>query len=182
MQDKAEDKAKFRRECLLFLFLLIASYVCATHSPAMAQSSPANQSNSKEDESAQPPEPKKIKPLGPADEFNRGVPRSSLKILDNHEGMDAEFPPRAYFNEYNPYSLNILVLYWYHPADYWDYMKFSQGVNLQIAREFQKEGIKFAFPTSTTYLSQDGSRPLVVSLGGNLSLDREGAQTREQLE
>jgi MscS family membrane protein len=95
-----------------------------------------------------------------------------LKILDNHEGMDAEFPPRAYFNEYNPYSLNILVLYWYHPTDYWSYMKFSQGVNLQIAREFQKEGIKFAFPTSTTYLSQDDSRPLVVSLGGNLSLDR----------
>jgi MscS family membrane protein len=95
-----------------------------------------------------------------------------LQILENHEGMDPDFPPRAYFNEYNPYSLNILVLYWYHPADYWGYMKFSQGVNLQIAREFQKEGIKFAFPTSTTYLSQDGSQPLVVSLGGNLSLDR----------
>ena len=96
-----------------------------------------------------------------------------LKILDNHEGMDPEFPPRAYFSEYNPYSLNILVLYWYHPADYWGYMKFSQWVNLQIAREFQKEGIKFAFPTSTTYLSQDDSQPLVVKLGGNLSFDRE---------
>ena len=100
-----------------------------------------------------------------------------LKILDNHEGMDPEFPPRAYFSEYNPYSLNILVLYWYHPADYWGYMKFSQWVNLQIAREFQKEGIKFAFPTSTTYLSQDDSQPLYVNLGGNLSLDQERAQT-----
>ena len=96
-----------------------------------------------------------------------------LKILDNHEGMDPELPPRAYFNEYDPYSLNILVLYWYHPADYWGYMKFSQWVNLQIAREFQKEGIKFAFPTSTTYLSQDDSQPLYVNLGGNLSVDRE---------
>ena len=96
-----------------------------------------------------------------------------LKILDNHEGMDPEFPPRAYFSEYNPYSLNILVLYWYHPADYWGYMKFSQWVNLQIAREFQKEGIKFAFPTSTTYLSQADSQPLYVNLGGNLPGDRE---------
>ena len=95
-----------------------------------------------------------------------------LKILDNHEGMDPEFPPRAYFNEYHPYSLNILVLYWYHPADYWGYMKFSQWVNLQIAREFQKEGIKFAFPTSTTYLSQDDGQPLIVNLGGNVSVDR----------
>ena len=96
-----------------------------------------------------------------------------LKILDNHEGMDPELPPRAYYNEYHPYSLNILVLYWYHPADNWGYVKFSQGVNLQIAREFQKEGIKFAFPTSTTYLSQEDGQPLSVNLGGNLSFDRE---------
>jgi MscS family membrane protein len=64
---------------IFFLLLLIASYVFATHSAAMAQASPANQSNSKEGEGAQQPEPKKIKHLGPADEFNRGVPRSSLK-------------------------------------------------------------------------------------------------------
>jgi len=99
-----------------------------------------------------------------------------LEILDNHEGMDPKFPPRAYFNEYHPYSLNILVLYWYHPADYWGYMKFSQWVNLQIAREFQKEGIKFAFPTSTIYLSQADNQPLNVNLGGDLSFDRESAQ------
>ena len=89
-----------------------------------------------------------------------------LKILENHEGMDPELPPRAYFSEYNPYSLNIMVLYWYHPADYWGYMKFSQWVNLQIAKEFQQEGIKFAFPTSTTYLSQEDGQPLYVNLGG----------------
>jgi MscS family membrane protein len=83
--------------------------------------------------------------------------------------MDPALPPRAYFSEYNPYSLNILVLYWYHPADYWGYMKFSQWVNLQIAREFQKEGIKFAFPTSTTILSQDNNQPLHVNLAGNFS-------------
>ena len=40
-----------------------------------------------------------------------------LKILDNHEGMNPEFPPRVYFNDFNAYSLNLLVLYWYHPAD-----------------------------------------------------------------
>ena len=45
----------------------------------MAQDTAADQSNIKEDKSADQPEPKKVKPLGPADEFNRGVPRSSLK-------------------------------------------------------------------------------------------------------
>jgi len=64
---------------ILFLYLLIASHVFAIHSPAMAQSSPAEPSNSIEEKGAKQPEPKKVKPLGPADEFNRGVPRSSLK-------------------------------------------------------------------------------------------------------
>jgi len=64
---------------ILFLFLIITSYVLAAHSPAIAQSSPANQSDSKEEKDAKQPEPKKVKPIGPADEFNRGVPRSSLK-------------------------------------------------------------------------------------------------------
>jgi len=104
-----------------------------------------------------------------------------LKILDNHEGMDPALPPRAYFNEYDPYSLNIMVLYWYHPADYWGYMKFSQWVNLEIAREFKKEVIKFAFPTTTTYLSQEDSQPLHVNLGGNLSFDRKKAPTGNEL-
>ncbi len=94
-----------------------------------------------------------------------------LNILDNHEGMDPELPPRAYFSEYHSYSLNILVLYWYHPADYWGYMKFSQWVNLQIAREFNKEGIKFAFPTSTTYLAQEDDQPLFLNLAGNDAVD-----------
>jgi len=96
-----------------------------------------------------------------------------LKILENHEGMKPELPPRAYFSDYNPYSLNIMVLYWYHPADYWRYMEFNQWVNLQIAREFHKEGLKFAFPTSTTYLSQEDGQPLNVNLGGKLSFDRD---------
>ena len=72
-------------------------------------------------------------------------------ILEDHEGMDPKFPPRVYFNEFNRDSLNILVLYWYHPPAYWNFLAFNQRVNTQIMREFEKEGIRFAFPTSTTY-------------------------------
>jgi MscS family membrane protein len=99
----------------------------------------------------------------PPDKIEKAV-EIILKILDNHEGMDPAFPPRAYFNEFNPYSLNLLILYWYHPADYWGYMAHSQQVNIKIMREFDKEGIKFAFPTSTTYLTQDGVHPLQVRM------------------
>ncbi|UCD56893.1 MAG: mechanosensitive ion channel family protein, partial [Candidatus Hydrogenedentota bacterium] len=86
------------------------------------------------------------------------------EILNDHEGMDPAFPPKAYFNEFNPASLNILVLYWYHPADYWRFMEFSQRVNMQIMEEFEKEGIKFAFPTTTTYLTQEDGQPFNVSM------------------
>ncbi|MGD8254418.1 MAG: mechanosensitive ion channel family protein [Syntrophobacterales bacterium] len=91
-------------------------------------------------------------------------------ILENHEGMEPDFPPRVYFNEFNPDSLNLLVLYWYHPPDYWSFLAFSQRVNLQIMREFEREGIQFAFPTSTTYLTQDDDQPLHISLASTHEL------------
>jgi len=72
-------------------------------------------------------------------------------ILKDHEGMDPEFPPRVYFNEFNDWSLNILVIYWYSPPDYWEYMAFSEHVNQQILERFNSEGIEFAFPTQTLY-------------------------------
>ncbi len=91
-------------------------------------------------------------------------------ILENHEGMDPEFPPRVYFNEFNRDSLNILVLYWYHPPAYWDFLALNQRVNTQIMREFEKEGIRFAFPTSRTYLSQDDGQPLQINIANDLQL------------
>lgn len=84
------------------------------------------------------------------------------QVLDNHEGMHPDFPPRVYFNEFNDASLNILVIYWYHPADYWAYCAFSEKVNMAIMEAFEAEGIEFAFPTTTTYLAQDDRRPLHV--------------------
>jgi len=86
------------------------------------------------------------------------------EILDNHEGMDPEFPPRVYFNEFNDTSLNILMVYWYFPPDYWAYLDFSERINLEIMNQFEKEGIEFAFPTTTTFLAQDERRPLKISI------------------
>jgi len=86
------------------------------------------------------------------------------EILENHEGMHPDFPPRVYFNEFNDASLNILMIYWYHPPDYWAFVAFSERVNLQIMHEFEKEGIEFAFPTTTTFLAHDERRPLSIRL------------------
>jgi len=76
-------------------------------------------------------------------------------VLQDHEGMNTDFPPRVFFNDFNDCSLNILMIYWYHPPDYWKYQEFSQGVNMAILKRFNAEGIEFAFPTQTIYLAND---------------------------
>jgi MscS family membrane protein len=89
------------------------------------------------------------------------------KILENHEGMDPDFPPRVYFNEFNDSSLNIMMIYWYFPPNYWDFLALNERVNLQIMRAFEAEGIEFAFPTTTTYLAQDDRRPLDITISSD---------------
>jgi MscS family membrane protein len=74
-----------------------------------------------------------------------------------------DFPPRVSFNDLNADSLNLLVLYWYHPPEYWDYLDHATWVNLQIMERFNAEGIDFAFPTQTLHLARDDKRPLPVS-------------------
>ncbi len=99
----------------------------------------------------------------PTEKITRAV-EILREILDNHDGMNPELPPRVYFNDFNADSLNILVLYWYHPPDYWAYLEFSQKVNLQIFERFEKEGIEFAFPTQTLYLANDEKRQLALRM------------------
>lgn len=86
------------------------------------------------------------------------------ELLENHEGMHEDFPPRCYFSEFNAASLNLLVIYWYHPPNYWDYMAFSEKWNLQLLHRFNEAGIKFAFPTQTLYLQSSDERGFPVDL------------------
>jgi MscS family membrane protein len=76
-------------------------------------------------------------------------------ILRDHEGMDAEFPPRVYFSDFNDWALNIMVIYWYHPPEYWDYLAFSERINFEILQRFNAEGIEFAFPSQSLYVHSE---------------------------
>jgi MscS family membrane protein len=75
------------------------------------------------------------------------------EILHEHEGMHPDFPPRVYFTDFNDCSLNLRIIYWYHPPDYWNYLAFSERVNMQILERFNAEGIEFAFPTQTIHVA-----------------------------
>lgn len=88
-------------------------------------------------------------------------------LLENHEGMNEDFPPRVFFNEFNAASLNLRVMYWYHPPDYWSFMEFSERFNKKVLKLFNEEQIDFAFPTQTLYLAGDSHRPLMVGAIGN---------------
>jgi hypothetical protein len=50
----------------------------------------------------------------------------------------------------------------------------SQSHALQIMRAFEKEGIEFAFPTTTTYLTQDAGQPLHVQFEKDSLPDERG--------
>ena len=86
------------------------------------------------------------------------------EILENHEGMHPDFPPRVFFNGFNDWSLNIMVIAWYHPADYWAMQAWQQRTCLQILRKFSEAGIDFAFPSRTLYLANDDQRQLKLEI------------------
>ena len=80
-------------------------------------------------------------------------------ILKDHEGLDpkGELLPRVYFSDFSASSLDFKCMYWYHPPAYWDYMQFSEWVNMEILQRFNEAGIEFAFPTQTIHLAKEES-------------------------
>jgi MscS family membrane protein len=87
-------------------------------------------------------------------------------LLEDHEGIKEDFPPRVFFNGFNDWSLNIMVIAWYHPPDYWAYQAWLQKTCLEIMNRFKAEGIEFAFPSRTIYMANDDKRQLKLQLMG----------------
>lgn len=86
------------------------------------------------------------------------------EILADHEGSDEDHPPRVFFNGFNDFSLNIMIVTWYHPPNYWDFQAWLQSVCVEIMNRFEAEGIDFAFPSQTIYLANDDKRQLKIQL------------------
>ncbi len=67
--------------------------------------------------------------------------------------MEAELPPRVFFNDFNDWSLNIQAIYWFHPPEYWKYLEHAEKVNMELLTRYNDAGIEFAFPTQTLYVN-----------------------------
>ena len=80
------------------------------------------------------------------------------ELLDNHEGMNPKMPPRVFFSDFMDCSLNIRAIYWYHPPEYWEYIAFSEKLNMELLRRYNEAGIEFAFPTQTIHMAGSEER------------------------
>jgi MscS family membrane protein len=99
----------------------------------------------------------------PPDKVEKAV-NMIREILENHEGMKDDFPPRVFFNGFKDWSLNITVIVWYHPPNYWDFQAWLQKTCLEIMRRFEAEDIDFAFPSRTLYMPNDDKRQLKLMM------------------
>ncbi len=66
---------------------------------------------------------------------------------------------RAHFKEYGDFSLNFEVVYYVLVPDYNVYMDIQQAINLALYQRFEEEGIEFAYPTQTLYVSAEPGAP-----------------------
>jgi small-conductance mechanosensitive channel len=64
---------------------------------------------------------------------------------------------RAHFKSFGESSLDFEVVYFILTPDYNLYMDVQQRINLEIFAEFERQGINFAFPTRTLFISRTGS-------------------------
>jgi MscS family membrane protein len=85
--------------------------------------------------------------------------------LTDHEGMDPEYPPRVFFDEFGPEVFRIVFIYWYSPPDYWDFKAFGERLNFEIFRAFEAEGIQFSLPLRHSFWKRDAEQgPLDVQV------------------
>jgi small-conductance mechanosensitive channel len=74
---------------------------------------------------------------------------------------DATFD-RAHFAGFGDFSLNFELVYYVLSAEYSHYMDIQQAINLAIFREFEANGIEFAYPTQTLFMNKGSSSPPAI--------------------
>ncbi len=82
----------------------------------------------------------------------RGIPSIIKKLITDMP--EARFD-RAHFSGFGDFSLDIEIVYYVLTGDYNKYMDIQQDINLQIAEEFERQGIEFAYPTQTLFLEKE---------------------------
>jgi len=86
----------------------------------------------------------------PADKL-KVIPEIVKQIIVDHS--DAEFD-RGHFKSFGDFSLNFEFAYFVLSSDYKVFMDIQQIINFKIYGKFEEEGIEFAYPTQTLFMSK----------------------------
>ncbi|MDT8452644.1 MAG: mechanosensitive ion channel family protein [Gammaproteobacteria bacterium] len=96
--------------------------------------------------------------------FSIGViyqtPRAKLKLIPEiiREAVEAQENSRfdrAHFSKYGNYDLQFEAVFYVLSPDYTIYMDIQQAIYFAIHERFEQEGIEFAYPTQTVYVTQE---------------------------
>jgi len=84
-------------------------------------------------------------------------------LLKDHEGATPRRPPTVQFTEITEQSLNLVVTYYYSPADGARFAAFNERVNFDILRRFKEAQIQLASASQTLHLAADAKPRLALT-------------------
>ena len=84
------------------------------------------------------------------------------EILDEHQGMLPERPPRVFLDRVDREAILLRALAWYHPADFWAYAEWEHGIILRVLAAFADAGIELVGPARRVSLPDGSSTQLVT--------------------
>ncbi len=79
------------------------------------------------------------------------IPSILKNIVESNPAVTFD---RAHFQKLGSFSLDYEVVYFIENSDYVQYMDIQQKMNLEIFKTFASEGIEFAYPTQTLFVSK----------------------------
>ncbi len=80
------------------------------------------------------------------------IPAILKGIIETKEGVAFD---RAHFQKFGASSLDYEIVYFVETSEYNQYMDLQQKINMEIFNAFAAEGIEFAYPTQTLFLSKE---------------------------
>ena len=87
------------------------------------------------------------------------IPEFIKDIIDNVEGVRFD---RSHFSGYGASSLDFDTVYYVEAQDFAVYMDKQQQIYLDIFKKFEDEGLVFAYPTQTLFLSMEKGEQLNI--------------------
>lgn len=87
------------------------------------------------------------------------IPEIIKNIIQGFE--DVKFD-RSHFQSFGQSSFDFETVYYVTGSDYNRYMDIQQTINLKLLEEFEKRGVRLAYPTRTLLLEKTGLEPSEV--------------------